>query len=30
MGIIRGFIPEQMQPYIQKTTITVTKELQKQ
>ena len=30
MGIIRGFIPEQMQPYIQKTTIPVTKELQKQ
>jgi membrane protein required for colicin V production len=30
MGIIRGFIPEQMQPYIQKTTKTVTKELQKQ
>ncbi len=30
MGVIRGFIPEQMQPYIQKTTQTVTKELQKQ
>jgi membrane protein required for colicin V production len=29
MGLIRGFIPEQMQPYIQKTTQTVTKELQK-
>jgi membrane protein required for colicin V production len=29
MGIIRGFIPEQMQPYMQKTAVTVTKELQK-
>jgi uncharacterized membrane protein required for colicin V production len=29
MGVIRGFIPEQMYPYIQKTTQTVTKELQK-
>jgi membrane protein required for colicin V production len=27
--LIKGFIPEQMQPYIQKTTQTVTKELQK-
>lgn len=28
-GLIKGFIPEQMQPYIQKTTKTITKELQK-
>lgn len=29
MGIMKRFIPEQMEPYIQKTTKTVTKGLQK-
>lgn len=29
MGMVKGFIPEQMQPYTQKATKTITREIQK-